>query len=294
MTASAPAPIIATCWTSAGNVAPLDQPEVSPIPIGERIRAVAAAGYAGMGIAQDDLAVIRDDIGFAELRRLTDEAGLQHVEVEILTDWWESGVRRARSDRMRALLLDAAEALASPIIKVGTAFGEQLESFDVLVDPLRQLCVDAAERGTRIAVEPMPFSMLASVPMAADLVRAVDHPACGLLVDAWHVFRAGTTLEELRTSLTADILFGVELDDADEHVVGTLFEDTIHHRRLCGAGSFDLVGLARTLHDVGWRGGWGVEIISDDFRKRGLDDALVAAFQTQVKVLVEAGVAAHA
>jgi sugar phosphate isomerase/epimerase len=277
--------IVAACWTSAGNVAPLDTPELSPFAIEDRVTAVAAAGYVGMGLAQDDLAHINDTIGFARLRALCQDAGLAHVEVEILTDWWETGDKRARSDQTRSLLLDAAEALGAPIIKVGTAFGWSLESIDVLVEPLRQLAHEAGERGTRVAVEPMPFSMLATVPMAADLVRAVDHPGCGVMVDSWHVFRAGTTLDELRECLTGDIVVGVELDDADEEVVGTLFEDTIHRRRLCGEGSFDLTGLVQTLRDVGWQGPWGVEIISDEFRRLPLDIALGVAYDAQVHVL---------
>lgn len=282
---AAPDGIVAACWTSAGNVAPLDAPELSPFAIEDRVAAVAAAGYVGMGLAQDDLAHIRDTIGFPRLRALCSEAGLSHVEVEILTDWWETGDARARSDQTRTLLLTAAEALGAPIIKIGTAFGRSLESIEVLAEPLRELAHQASERGARVAVEPMPFSMLATVPMAAELVRAVAHPGCGVMVDSWHVFRAGTTLDELRECLTADIVFGVELDDADEDVVGTLFEDTIHRRRLCGEGSFDLVGLVRTLRDIGWQGPWGVEIISDDFRRLPLDVALRAAYDAQTDVL---------
>ncbi len=48
-----------------------------------------------------------------------------------------------------------------------------------------------------MAIETMPFSIIATVPMGADIVAAADHPAVGLLVDAWHVFRADTSLEEL-------------------------------------------------------------------------------------------------
>lgn len=280
--------IVAACWTSAGNVKPLDLPEVSPFAIEDRVWAVAEAGYVGMGLAQDDLALIRDTLGLPRLRAMCDDAGLSHVEVEILTDWWETGEKRTRSDETRTLLLDAAEVLGAPIIKIGTAFGASIESVDFLIEPLRLLADEAKERGTRVAVEPMPFSMLATVPMAAELVRAVDHPACGVMVDSWHVFRAGTTLAELRESLTENIVFGVELDDADEGVVGTLFEDTIRRRRLCGEGSFDLVGLVRTLRGIGWSGPWGVEIISDDFRKLPLPSALSAAYDTGASLLSQA------
>ena len=59
----------------------------------------------------------------------------------------------------------------------------------MLIDPLRDLADQAAERGTRIAIETMPFSAIATVPMGAEIVAAADHSAVGLLIDAWHVFR---------------------------------------------------------------------------------------------------------
>jgi sugar phosphate isomerase/epimerase len=113
----------------------------------------------------------------------------------------------------------------------------------------------------------------------------VDRPNCGLLIDSWHVFRAGTSLEELRSSLTADIIFGVELDDADPHVGGSLFEDTINNRRLCGRGSFDLIGLVSLLSGLGYRGPWGVEIISNAHRALELTDALQSAATTARRIL---------
>ena len=131
----------------------------------------------------------------------------------------------------------------------------------------------------------MPFSIIATVPMGADIVAAADHPAVGLLVDAWHVFRAGTSLEELRESLTPEMIFGVELDDAADKVVGTLFEDTVDRRLLCGEGCFDLRGLVEVLRDNGFDGPWGVEILSTSFRKLPVREALPLAAESARKVL---------
>ena len=281
--------LIATCWTSAGNVAPLARPdERSPFPIAERIAAVADAGWAGIGIAQDDLRHIRDTVGFGTVRQQIETAGLKYTEVEILTDWWETGPKRERSDEVRHLLFEAATALDARQIKVGTAFDRPLDSIEPLVAPLAELATEAGELGIRIALEPMPFSMVSNVPMGAELVRTVDLPNCGLFVDSWHVFRAGTALDELRDALTADIVFGVELNDADEHVVGTLFEDTINNRRLCGQGCFDLPGFVDTMRRIGFDGPWGVEIISERHRSLELAEALTAAFTTAREVVTSA------
>ena len=150
---------------------------------------------------------------------------------------------------------------------------------------LRRLADQAVEHGTRIAIEPMPFSRIASVPMGAELVSAAAHPAVGLVVDAWHVFRAGTTLDELSAAVPPGMVFGVELDDAASEVFGTLFEDTVERRLLCGEGSFDLPELVDTLRDIGFTGPWGVEILSGSFRRLPVDRALQLAADSARSVL---------
>jgi hypothetical protein len=57
------AELLATCWTHAGDVRPLDDPEVSPLPIERRVPAVAAGGWAGIGFAQGDLEAADRTIG---------------------------------------------------------------------------------------------------------------------------------------------------------------------------------------------------------------------------------------
>ena len=81
------------------------------------------------------------------------------------------------------------------------------------------------------------------------------------------------------------MIFGVELDDAAAEIVGTLFEDTVDHRLLCGDGVFDLSGLVDLLRDKGFDGPWGVEILSASFRKLPVRDALAQAADTARKVL---------
>ncbi|MCI0140295.1 sugar phosphate isomerase/epimerase [Arthrobacter bambusae] len=279
MTYSSTPELIATCWTSAGNIAPLNTPEISPVPIGERLEAIASTGWAGFGLAYDDLVAARDTIGFSGLKDLIDQAGFRHVEVELLTNWWDDSLSHEWRPQFE-LLLDAAETLGARFIKIGTAFGEPLEDLDFLVEPLRRLTTEASERGTRIALEPMPFSMVGSIPAAAELMRSVDMPECGLVVDYWHAFRAGTSLEELSRSVTAEQIFGVELNDADAEIKGTLFEDTRDNRRLCGEGDQDVAGFITTLQAIGFKGPWGVEILSEQHRTRPVREALESAHST--------------
>lgn len=279
MTKTSTPELVASCWTSAGDVAPLQIPETSPVPLADRLEAMTFTGWSGFGLAYDDLAAAKSGLGFPALRRLIDDAGFRYVEVELLNDWWDESLSRQWRPRFD-LLLEAAEILGARFIKVGTGMGEPLHEFDFLVDPLRRLTAEAAMRGTSIALEPMPFSMVGRVLEAADLVRKVDMPGCGLVVDYWHVFRAGTNLEELSNSLNADQVFGVELNDADAEPRGSLFEDTRDNRRLCGQGDHDVTGFIRTMKSIGFDGPWGVEILSSEHRALPVVEALQQAHET--------------
>src|ERR1700741_3304452 len=110
--------LMATSWTSAGNVAPLMFSKESPFDIFARLRAAAETGWAGIGIAAADVRRVADTIGFAALRQAITDAGMSYTEVEMLIDWWETGEKRAKSDQGRELLFTAAQELGAIHIKI--------------------------------------------------------------------------------------------------------------------------------------------------------------------------------
>ena len=133
--------LVATCWTSAGNVAPLDDPEVSPFSAIDRVRAAASTGWAGIGFAQGDLQVVRETVGFPALRAEIEAAGLRHVEVELASGWWRDDLAWRGTWE---LLLEAAHGLDASFIKVGTAFGSPVDDITPLVEPFRRIADEAA------------------------------------------------------------------------------------------------------------------------------------------------------
>ena len=278
--------LVATCWTTAGTAVPDGPSERSPFPATDRVSAAAEAGFVGLGFVVDDLEVVRDTIGFDALRSHADAVGIRHLEVELVKDWWcdpEEVPWRPRWD----LLRDAARAFDSPMVKIAPPPAPTVDSFEPFTGPFRRLADEAAEVGTRLALEPLPFAGISSMPQGSELVAAVDHPHAGLVVDSWHVFRAGTSLEELARTLDPATVFGVEVNDADAQPQPgrTLFEDTRDNRRYPGEGAQDVVGFLRTMAEVGWSGPWGVEMLSTEHRAKSLGDALDAARETTLRCL---------
>ena len=280
--------LLATCWTTAGDAAPLRGDERSPLPLRERVESAAAAGFRGFGLVYADLVVAERDDGMAGIRSLLDDNGLVHLELELLTDWWADGPRRRRSDEVRRKLLQAAGALGARHVKVAPDVSGEPWDHDRWVAEFAVLAEDARQAGTRVGLEFLPWSNIRTVHDGLRLVRDAGHDAGGLVIDVWHTERAGTPPAEL-AGVPLRHIVGVELSDADAGQVGTLFEDTANRRRLCGEGSFDLQGCIRALRAAGWAGPWGVEILSEAFRRLPVGEAVAAAFATARAQLELAG-----
>lgn len=272
--------LIATCWTTAGNVRP-DRPDnLGRFPLEQRIEAAARAGYAGTGFWLGDLLAWEESgRDYASLRRLLADAGQQIVELEFLADWFATGERRERSDATKAELFRAADALDARHIKVMPPFLPDDPSGDDLAGEFAALCDQAADHGVMIGLEMLPFSRLANLGSALDMVAAADAPNGGLLVDIWHVVRSGGTMDDV-ARLPARFIIAAELCDAMAAMQGGITEDTMCHRRLPGEGEFDVPGFIRAMGRAGYDGPYGVEILSDDFRQLPLPDAVRRSFDS--------------
>lgn len=217
------------------------------------------------------------------MRRHLDAAGIEHVEVEFLSDWWCDGDEGAASRRTEEILLDAAAELGAAFVKVGTAFREPIDDLAPLVEPLARLGDRAAARGQRIVLEPAAVAMVESVPRGSELVSLAGRANIGLLVDLWHVLRAGTTPDELVARIPHGQVWAVELTDADAEPAGDLFTDTVDNRRYCGEGDIDIPAVVDALRTVGFDGPWGVEILSTEHRALPLAEGLRRARDTATR-----------
>jgi sugar phosphate isomerase/epimerase len=271
--------LLATCWTTAGDVSPMSVDPRSPLDLRDRVEAAAAAGFQGFGLLYADLVPALDEYGPKGFRALLDDNGMADLELELLTDWWTIGPARAESDRVRHGLLTAAETLGARHIKIAPDVTGAPWELDRWITEFATLAAQAADAGTKVGLEFLPWSNVKTVHDGLDIVQPVDNPAGGLLIDIWHTERGGTPPGELAAVPLRHII-GVELNDADADPIGTLFEDTVHRRRLCGEGTFDLAGFFAALRQAGWSGPWGVEILSDDHRAAPLEQAVAAAYTT--------------
>ena len=277
--------LYATSWTLAGDSIPGLTDEISPRSFAARVEAAREAGFDGLGLALADYRALKATIGVPEMRMILADNQMHCVEFEVLTDWFATGDRRARSDATRAEFLRAAEEFAAWQIKVVGDFNNTSEGawhLDRLAQEFGARCDDAAKVGTRITLELLPFSNIKTPTHGLSLIDAAGARNGGLLLDIWHMERGGIPYSEV-SALPAAAIGWIELDDAAAEQAGTLYEDTVHNRRLCGEGDFDIAGFLRAVRATGYCGGYGVEIISREQRSRPLKEAARRAFDTTIK-----------
>lgn len=239
-----------------------------------RVEAAAAAGYGGIGLRTGDRRRAHaDGLTDPDLRAVLDANGIEVVELEGLHKWGMAGDAGAGARRHEDRLYELADALGGRHV---TATGDLDLPHDQVVARFAAVCDRAAEHGLTIALEFLPWTEVADAAAAGRIVREADRPNGGVLVDTWHHFR-GAADATLLTALPAKRIVAVQFDDADEQVVGTLLEDTLHRRRLPGRGDFDLVGFLRLLADHGVRAPLCVEVIEDELSEL---DVTVAATRT--------------
>ncbi|WP_205789057.1 sugar phosphate isomerase/epimerase family protein [Microbacterium sp. CPCC 204701] len=256
--------------------------EVSPFPLYDRIEAASAAGFVGMGFSFQDLEASLERYGLKNIAERLDASGIVDVEVEMLGDWFADGDARIESDRVRDVLLDAAEAFGARHLKCG---GPPHPVDDAqLAERFAELCDVAAATGLNVAIEPMPFTTVATPADGLALVNAAGRANGGLCIDIWHVARSGTPYGDV-ARLPADRVFAVELNDAARDPVGDLLDDTLDRRLPCGQGDLDVRAFVEAVRRAGFQGPFGVEIISSAHRTLPLDEAARLAFETTAHVI---------
>lgn len=269
--------LLASYWTISCGLPHTDK-EYSPFDFRDRVELAARAGFTGFGIWHADLEHVLRTRSLKEMKQILHDNGIKYIELEFLTDWFLDGDRKRQSDICKKRLLDAAEALQAHHVKVGD-FYQETAPMPRLIEVFAKLCAEAAERGTRVGFELMPFAMIRTLEDSLRLVEGAGASNGGICFDTWHIVKLKIPYAELRR-IPAQYITSVELNDGTFECPWSLHEDTVNHRRLCGEGEFDLKGFIAAMQAAGHRGPWGIEVLSEELRKWPLERLTTQAFET--------------
>lgn len=274
--------LLASYWTIAVGAEPHTDHEFSTVSFRERVEKAAKAGFTGFGIWHADLDHTLETLSLEDMRRILDDNGIRHVELEFLTDWFLDGEAKKRSDAQKIKLLTAAEKLRARSVKVGDFFRQPCP-MPKLIESFAGLCREAANHGTKIGFEMMPFCIIDSLDLARQLAEGAGAANGGIFFDLWHLVKIGITPAEL-ARFPAQYRVGVELNDgySKAHSMADMHVETTEHRQLCGEGEFDVKGFVQALRTAGWTGPWGIEVLNKKMRAWSIDEVTQRAFDTTI------------
>lgn len=275
--------LLAAYWTLAGDVYPGAPTEISPYSLRERAAAASRAGWSGIGLILDDLEYSVEQYGVSGVKKILEDTGMKYFELEILMDWYLDGEARTKSDHFRRRVIELGAELGMRNLKIGAnPFDEAPANFPRMTEEFAKLCEDVATVGATVAIEFMPFSNIRNIGDALKIAEGANQPNGGLMVDHWHVARFGSPYSEV-ARIPARFIKGVELDDVAAEIKGTLLDDSTFNRKLCGEGVADCRAFVEALDKAGCDlPYYGVELISEPFRKLPLEEMAKRAYDTTI------------
>jgi len=276
------AELLGLYWTVSGPVEVHVGREWSLFSWRERCEQAARVGMAGLGLWHADLEHLLETQTLHDVRAAMDDNGLRHLELEFLMDWFldPGDDARRESDRIRALLWEAAAELPAHHVKVGNIPGTPCD-LDTLTERYAELCADAAEHhDAKVVYEFMPFdSNVHDLDAALAVVEGANAPNGGLAIDTWHMAKLGIEPDDLRR-IPQQFLSWVELSDGRYENMEDLVDETVNHRRLPGEGEFPVRDYVAVCREVGYREPWGVEVLSEELRNLPIEQIFDRAYET--------------
>ena len=283
-----PIDILGSFWTIGVGADPLgDQRCLHDFR--KRVELASKAGFSGMGLWHADILEIRRKYSFAEMKRILDDNGIVHIEVEWLLDWFCTDARRKASDATRELLFEAAEILSARHMKIGD-LGNDCADVPRMTEEFAMLCRQAAERGIIVLFEMLPptLSRVPSLDDVLNICRGAGQKNGGIMLDNLHVQRKGTTPEDIVRKIGRHTPLGVEINDG-YLATPVKFEDSIVNKRLLpGDGEFDIAAFLQAVRSVGHDGPVGVEVLNEYMRKWSLETAATEGFTKTQRVVAAA------
>lgn len=255
----------------------LNASTIRTTPLLDKIRITAEAGYEGLELWFDELEefLARGE----QLERLTDaiqDSGLKIPTMIMLRDWWSAStaeyptvLKRCLERIMLASRLGADYVIACPHF--------EKPDYDLGAQRYRELLEAGIESGAKPAVEFLGFvEDVTKIEDALRIVEKSDHPQATLVLDPFHVFRGGGSIDTIAKLKPEQIAIS-HFNDAVDTIPRE--EQIDPDRVLPGDGHLDLTHYCQLLKQIGYQSWISLELFREDLwqqdpldvAKRGLE-----------------------
>jgi len=250
------------------------------LPLEQTLQLARQAGFGGAGL---DIAEAKE-LGAGKARELFERAGLRigswGLPVQFRNDdeTFQKDLAALRPMAMLAERMDATRC--STWLMPWSDEHNYGTNFDLHVERIEKIARVLGEHGIQLGLEFVgPRTMRAGkkyefvhdMPGLFELIGAIGVPGTGVLLDSFHWFTSGGTVEDLESVTSAEVI-DVHLNDA---VPGRSADEQLDNERMLPgeSGIIDLTGFLAALHKIGYEGPAGAEPFSQRLKSLPADQA---------------------
>ncbi|AYW49599.1 sugar phosphate isomerase/epimerase [Tetragenococcus halophilus] len=248
----------------------------------KRVSVAAKAGFAGIGLtAEAYVDALAEGYSDEELLQILKKYQMKVTEIECVQAW--AAENRSYEEKFKEQVCFHMCHLFG-VKQVNVALMESY-SLAYMAEKLAQLCQRAGD--LLIAIEPMPYSGIVDFATAKKLIQQSQANNVGILLDAWHWYRASQTFSEL-TAKDAQYIVSIQLNDAYQRPYATaiLRDEAMHDRLAPGDGIIDLAAFIAMIKEAGVKPSIiGIEVVNDKLLSKGIETTARYTYEKTVALL---------
>jgi sugar phosphate isomerase/epimerase len=130
-----------------------------------------------------------------------------------------------------------------------------------------------------------PHEFIWQMNEMVDFAKACG-PSFGVVLDVWHWYHSGATLQDIRRAGNSRIIL-LHLSDAAKQAPEEVRDN---QRLMAGEGVIDLVGIFKTLREMGWQGSVSPEPLGRIPKEMSAEDGAKLGLETAQAVMRKAGI----
>jgi 2-keto-myo-inositol isomerase len=238
-----------------------------PYTLEQDLEAASKAGFEAVEIWSRKLDTYLENRSVDALKELLDR---HHLKVASLCPYGLIGF----SDNRGAIIsvrkaAEVAEAIGCPTLLVCAdappAGSDMNDAYDAIAHVACTYGDWAEDHGVRIAIEPLGRHPLVPGPeQAMEIIKRAEHDALGLMMDTFHYYKSGVSMEAI-AAIPTELLLIVHINDCENRPLEELSD---RHRLYMGEGIIPLRDMLTLLKKKGYDGALSVEIFREEYWQR--------------------------
>ncbi len=261
----------------------LNTSTIKPQPLMEKIRLSAEAGFAGVELWINDIYQYVGQGGeVSDVEKALADHGLI-VPCAIATRQWAEA-----SELEYPLMLEEAKRRMELAARIRSPYLVATPSRDPCdIAQISRRYRDLLEIGRQVGVKPTFeyisfFRSVNKLSQAWHVVQEAESDDATLILDAFHNWNSGSTLDDLR-AIPVDKISHYHIDDA--HPDKPALTQTDPDRVMLGEGQIDLAAEVAVLKEKGYEGTVSLELFNHDLWRRDPVDVLKVGVERMRELL---------